>query len=104
MSGPRQPGETLRKGLWRYSRHPNYLGEILIWWSLWLFGLGADPAWARWAVAAPVAMTAMFLFVSIPLIEKRSLERRTGYQQVIDETSMLIPWPPRAPRSSESSG
>jgi steroid 5-alpha reductase family enzyme len=104
VSGPRQPGETLRKGLWRYSRHPNYLGEILIWWSLWLFGLGADPAWARWAVAAPVAMTAMFLFVSIPLIEKRSLERRTGYQQVIDETSMLIPWPPRAPRSSESSG
>jgi steroid 5-alpha reductase family enzyme len=95
VHGPRQPGETLRSGLWRYSRHPNYLGEIMIWWSLWLFGLAADPEWAAWAVLAPAAMTAMFLFVSIPLIEKRSLERRPHYQQVIDETSMLIPMPPR---------
>jgi steroid 5-alpha reductase family enzyme len=98
VEGPRSPGATLRTGLWRYSRHPNYLGEMLIWWSLFLFGVAVDPGWARWAVCAPIAMTAMFLFVSIPLIEKRSLERRTGYQRVIDETSMLIPLPPRAPR------
>jgi steroid 5-alpha reductase family enzyme len=99
VSGPKKPGETLRTGLWRYSRHPNYLGEILIWWSLYLFGLAADPAWGTWAITAPIAMSAMFLFVSIPLIEKRSLARRTGYQQVIDETSMLIPLPPRQRRS-----
>lgn len=98
VSGERKPGETLRKGLWRYSRHPNYLGEMLIWWSLYLFGLAADPDWARWAILAPLAMCAMFLFVSIPLIEKRSLERRTDYPQVIDETSMLIPLPPRRSR------
>lgn len=96
-TGPRQPGETLRKGLWRYSRHPNYLGEILVWWSFFLFGLAADPGSARLAVLAPAAITAMFLFVSIPLIEKRSLERRRDYQRVIDETSMLIPLPPRTP-------
>ena len=94
-TGPRQPGETLRTGLWRYSRHPNYLGEILVWWSFFLFGWAADPAWARLAVLAPLAITAMFLFVSIPLIEKRSLDRRPNYQQVIDETSMLLPLPPR---------
>ncbi len=46
-------------------------------------------------LAAPLAMSAMFLFISIPLIEKRALERRANYQQVIDETSMLIPLPPR---------
>jgi len=105
VTGPKKPGETLREGLWRYSRHPNYLGEIMLWWSLWLFGLAADPAWARWAVLAPLAMTAMFLFVSIPLIERRALERRSGYQEVIDETSMLIPLPPRerAPRDSRPS-
>jgi steroid 5-alpha reductase family enzyme len=91
----RQPGETLREGLWRYSRHPNYLGEMLVWWSLFLFGMAADPGWARWTILAPLAMSAMFLFVSIPLIEKRSLKRRTNYQAVIDETSMLIPLPPR---------
>ena len=98
VTGPRAPGETLRTGLWRYSRHPNYLGEMMIWWSLFLFGLAADPAWAKWAVLAPLAMSGMFLLVSIPLIEKRSLERRANYQQVIDETSMLIPLPPRKPR------
>jgi steroid 5-alpha reductase family enzyme len=102
VSGGRQPGETLRRGLWRHSRHPNYLGEMLIWWSLFLFGLAADPDWAAWAILAPVAMCAMFFFVSIPLIEKRSLERRTEYQQVIDETSMLIPLPRRKSRSSET--
>ena len=93
VTGEKRSGETLRSGLWRYSRHPNYLGEMLIWWSLFLFGLAADPAWAKWAVLAPIAMSAMFLFVSIPLLEKRSLERRAHYQQVIDETSMLIPLP-----------
>jgi len=95
----KEQGATLRTGLWRYSRHPNYLGEILFWWSLYLFGMAAHPVWAKWTVLAPTAMTAMFLFVSIPLLEKRSLERRAGYQKVIDETSMLIPMPPR--RSQE---
>jgi steroid 5-alpha reductase family enzyme len=95
VTDEKQPGETLRSGLWRYSRHPNYLGELLVWWSLFLFGLAANPGWAKWAVLAPLAMSAMFLFVSIPLLEKRSLQRRPGYQQVIDETSMLIPLPPR---------
>jgi steroid 5-alpha reductase family enzyme len=104
VSGERQPGETLRSGLWRYSRHPNYLGEMLLWWSLFLFGLAADPAWAKWAVLAPLAMSAMFLFVSIPLLEKRSLERRTHYRQVIDETSMLIPLPPRRSAAVTKSG
>jgi steroid 5-alpha reductase family enzyme len=94
-TGPKRPGETLRTGLWRYSRHPNYLGEILVWWSFFLFGWAADPAWAKLGVLAPLAMTGMFLLVSIPLIEKRALERRTAYQRVIDETSMLIPLPPR---------
>jgi len=104
VAGDKQPGETLRSGLWRYSRHPNYLGEMLVWWSLFLFGLAAEPSWARWAVLAPLGMTGMFLFVSIPLIEKRSLERRRHYQQVIDETSMLIPLPPRRSTAAGKSG
>lgn len=102
VTGPKQPGETLRTGLWRYSRHPNYLGEMMIWWSLFLFGLAASPEWAKLGVLAPLAMTGMFMFVSIPLIEKRSLERRANYQQVIDETSMVLPLPPRR-RATEPS-
>lgn len=94
-TGPRRPGETLRTGLWRFSRHPNYLGEILVWWSFFLFGWAADPEWAKLGVLAPLAMTGMFLVVSIPLIEKRALTRRSDYERVIAETSMLIPLPPR---------
>jgi len=98
--GKKRPGETLRTGLWRYSRHPNYLGEILVWWSLFLFGWAADPDWARLGVLAPLAMTGMFLVVSIPLIEKRALTRRTDYPRVMAETSMLIPLPLRKQEKS----
>ena len=100
VTGPKEPGATLRTGLWRYSRHPNYLGEMMIWWSLFLFGLAADPGWATYAILAPLAMTAMFLGFSIPALEKRSLARRANYQEVIDTTSMLIPMPPKAPRTT----
>lgn len=92
-AGRAQPGDIMETGLWRYSRHPNYLGEILVWWSLYLFGWAADPEWAKWALLAPIAMTSMFVFKTIPMIEKRSLARRPGYQRIIDETPMLIPLP-----------
>ena len=71
----------------------------MIWWSLFLFGLAADPEWAQLAVLAPIAMTTMFLGYSIPALEKRSLERRASYQDVIDTTSMLIPLPPKRPKA-----
>jgi len=89
------PGTTLQRGLWRYSRHPNYFGEISFWWGLWLFGLAADPGW-WWTVIGPLAMTAMFHFVSLPMIEKRMLARRPDYAKVVATTSRLVPLPPRA--------
>ena len=102
VTGPKQPGETLRTGLWKYSRHPNYLGEIMFWWSLYLFGVAAaGDSWLR-GLVGPLPMTLMFLVVSIPLLEKRSLERRANYQTVIDETSMLIPWFPKKNSAGQS--
>jgi steroid 5-alpha reductase family enzyme len=91
----RQEGEQLHSGLWAWSRHPNYFGELGFWAGLYLFGLAAYPAGWWWTALGVVLMTAMFLFASIPMMEKRSLERRPDYQKVIDSTSMLIPWPPR---------
>ena len=67
----KRPGEVMDRGLWRYSRHPNYFGEILFWWCLWLFALAADPAW-WWTVAGPAAMVVMFLTASIPMLDERS--------------------------------
>lgn len=91
----KQPGESICSGLWSWSRHPNYFGEIGFWFGLFLFGLAAYPAGWYWMGSGFVAMTLMFLFASIPFMEKRSLERRPGYQQVIDSVSMLIPLPPK---------
>lgn len=90
----KRPGEICVRGLWGYSRHPNYLGEVGFWWGLWLFGLAAYPAWA-WTVIGPIAMTLMFLFVSIPMLEERSMARRPGYAEHVQRVSKLVPWPPR---------
>lgn len=90
----KSPGEVCRRGLWAWSRHPNYLGEMGFWWGLWLFALAADPAW-WWTVIGPVAMTAMFLGASIPMMERRSLERRAAYAGYAAEVSLVIPRPPR---------
>lgn len=94
FSRTKQPGAVMDRGLWAWSRHPNYFGELSFWASLALFGVAAEPnAW--WALLGLVGMTAMFLGASIPMMEKRSLERRPDYQRVIDTVPMFIPRPPR---------
>ena len=89
-----EPGAVLSTGLWALSRHPNYFGEVLFWWGLYLFALAADPGW--WpAVVGPVAITLLFAFVSIPMIERRMLSRRPAFAARIARVSRLVPWPPR---------
>lgn len=88
-------GAVMDTGLWGWSRHPNYFGEIGFWFSMALFGVAAAPADAWWLFVGVVVMVAMFLGASIPMMEKRSLERRPQYQDVIDRVSRLIPRPPR---------
>lgn len=91
----RQPGQAMESGLWACSRHPNYFGEISFWWSLALFGIAGAPEDWWWLVVGGVAMTVMFQAASIPMMEKRSLERRPTYQDVIDRVPRLVPRPPR---------
>jgi len=81
----------LETGLWARSRHPNYLGEILFWWGLWLFGLAADPSAWWWTLAGPVSITLLFRFISLPMIERRMLARRPHYQERVQTTPLLIP-------------
>jgi steroid 5-alpha reductase family enzyme len=93
---PANRGRCIRTGLWARSRHPNYLGEIMTWWGLWLFALAAGPRW-WWTVVGAVAITLMFVFVSVPMMEKRALATREGYRRYRDETPMLLPgWRTRA--------
>ncbi len=82
------PGEVCNVGLWKHGRHPNYFGEILFWWGIWImyvpFG-GID-----WYVLGPIAMTALFLGISIPLMEHRQLANKPGYAEYKKQTRLLI--------------
>lgn len=91
----KQPGDICAVGLWAWMRHPNYLGEILFWWGLWLFGLAASASW-YWSVIGPIAITAMFLLASIPMLDQRSLARRPGYAEHMKRVPALLPRRPRA--------
>ncbi len=87
----RDPRQVLSTGLWAYSRHPNYFGEMLFWWGLYLFGLAAAPSYG-WAIVGPLAITLMFRFISLPMIETRMRERRPDFEVHARRTSMVIPW------------
>ncbi len=89
-----KPGKIMSTGLWAYSRHPNYLGEIMLWWGLFLFALSADLSY-WWVVVGPVAMTLLFIFISIPMMDKRNLERKPGYEEHMKKVPALFPWFPK---------
>ncbi len=88
---PENKGKLMQGGLWKYSRHPNYLGEIMTWWGLFLFSLSAGyDQW--WMIVGPFTVTIMFLVISIPMLEKRELERRAEYADYKKQVSILIPF------------
>lgn len=85
----RRNGRFIRVGLWHYSRHPNYLGEILMWWGIALSVVSAAPeAW--YLIFGAVANTLLFLFVSIPLADGKQ-SRKEGFAEYKAETRMLLP-------------
>lgn len=91
----KQPaGRILDTGLWSRIRHPNYLGEMGVWWGIWVISLAADPGW-WWTVVGPVTLTALFVFASIPLLDERSLARRPGYDAHMARVPSLLPKPTR---------
>ncbi len=93
LKNKRGNNEILDSGLWRYSRHPNYFGELLSWWSIWLicFGLNVPVL----SLLSPLLLSVLILFVSgVPLAEKR-LRSNPKYEKYILTTSVIIPWPPK---------
>ena len=85
-------GGICEAGLWRYSRHPNYFGECTFWVGLWLLGAAAAPADAVWTSAGAVVIIALFVFGTIPMMERRSIERRPAFADHQRKVSMLVPW------------
>lgn len=82
------PGQYCNVGLWKHGRHPNYFGEIQFWWGIWI--MYASLNGFNWFVCCPIAMTALFLGISIPLMEKRQLHNKPGYAEYRKRTRMLI--------------
>lgn len=89
---PANKGRIMTTGLWKHSRHPNYFGELLTWWGIWLIALDSDLGlW--WTGIGALAITLMFVFASIPMMDKRSLLRRPEFVEHLKRTRALVPWP-----------
>ena len=83
--------KCIDEGLWRLSRHPNYFGEVTVWWGLYvmLFGLTYQ---IDLYILAPLSMTLLFVFISIPMMEKKILKTRPEYKLYQEQVSMLVPF------------
>ncbi len=94
-SNPNNKGKTMRYKLWKYSRHPNYLGEVLFWYGVYFMGLstGILPIWT---FLCPTLMLALFVFISCPLMDNRSLKNRADYNAYMNKTSQLFLLPPKS--------
>lgn len=91
---PNNKGKVMDQGLWKYSRHPNYFGETLIWWGLFFITFSTPTGY--WAVISPITITFLLLKVSgVTLLEKDITERRPEYREYIETTSAFIPWFPK---------
>lgn len=82
-------------GLWSISRHPNYLGEILMWWGIYIIYLTAAAGDSSWEMlllpaAGALANTCLFVFISIPMMEKRQIANKPGYSEYRKKVRMLI--------------
>jgi steroid 5-alpha reductase family enzyme len=101
FAAKRRPGGADRwmdTGLWKYSRHPNYFGELLCWWGVFLFVAGSYSGWQWAAIIGPIALTHILLNVTgIPTLEasaKKKWGGRADYQAYVQRTSRLMLWPP----------
>ena len=91
---PANKGKVMDRGLWRYTRHPNYFGDFLVWWGLYLIALATGVAW--WTVIGPIVMSILLIRVSgKAMLEKTIGKRRPGYDDYIRRTSGFFPMPPK---------
>lgn len=85
-------GKVMDQGLWRYTRHPNYFGNALIWWGIFLVSASSS---TLWLAMSPIVMTYLLLKVSgVALLERSLASRSQEYRDYVGRTSAFIPWPP----------
>ena len=85
-------GKIITTGLWRYTRHPNYFGEALLWWGIYLLAIASNPKYGCITVFAPLLITLLLRFVSgVPLLEAK-YKNRPDWIQYCKETNIFVPW------------
>jgi steroid 5-alpha reductase family enzyme len=90
-------GRVMDRGLWRYTRHPNYFGDALLWWGFFCLALATPGSW--WTLLSPALMTLLLMRVSgVTLLERKLRETRPDYLRYAERTSAFFPWPPRRGR------
>ncbi len=90
---PRNRGKIMQSGLWRYTRHPNYFGEVVQWWGIWLLAVGVPGGW--FGIVGPLTITFLILKVSgIPMLEKKMAEN-PDFVEYKRRTSVFLPWLPK---------
>jgi steroid 5-alpha reductase family enzyme len=89
----KKPGQIMQKGLWKYSRHPNYFGEVVLWWGIWIITLNAELWWI--AFLTPAIITFLILKVSgVPLAEAHYADNEE-FQAYAKKTNKFFPWFPK---------
>jgi len=97
---PRSAGRVMDRGLWAWTRHPNYFGDCLAWWGIW--AVAASTPLGPWTIVSPLAMTFLLLRVSgVPMLERGLAKTRPGYRDYVARTSAFVPWPPKRGPLSE---
>ncbi len=94
IRNPANKGKLMTTGLWRYTRHPNYFGEVTLWWGIWLIACAPPGGWLT--VVGPLTITILILKVSgIPMLEA-PYEERADFQEYKRVTSPFFPLPPKS--------
>ena len=87
----RNRGQTMSSGLWKYSRHPNYFGECLVWWGIYLIATNVENG--QWMLVGPTILTIYLYFVAIPKLERTQLEEnKKGWKTYASRTSSFVMW------------
>lgn len=98
-ANPDNKGKVLDRGLWRWTRHPNYFGDFLVWWGI--FGWVAISGVGLWTIISPVIMSVLLMRVSgVTLLEKTISSRRPGYEEYVRRTNAFFPGPRKKQPSS----
>jgi steroid 5-alpha reductase family enzyme len=91
---PKNKGKVMDRGLWRYTRHPNYFGDALLWWGFFLIALNTPLG--VWTVISPLIMTGLLMKVSgVALLEKTLIKTKPEYRDYARRTNAFVPWLPR---------